>query len=207
MRFISLTILAGFIITASVVTFTAIFIYAKVKTTLHSLFGFSDLARLTQYTKDVEEQIANTPKSVSGMTSVYLPRIQADFPYLNWAEFQEMAADGVREYCKSQGYDALRIHRYAINDYKKSAGTCYVIIQYAAEYRKSSKLTQSRFNVTMSYVMDATLAGDSTSFALNCPNCGSPITMLGQKHCQYCGTAIIEVDRNVWNMQRVEELR
>ncbi len=206
MRIFSMMFLALFAIGAIALAFSIIFIYVKVKGTLQSLFGFSDLARLKAYTSDIEEQISNTPKSVSGMTSVFLPRLQADFPELNWMEFQEMAADEIRKYCDAKGYGNLRIHKYAINDYRKSSGTCYCILQYAAEYRNNGKLVQTRFNVTMTYVMDATLAGDSTSFAINCPNCGSPITMLGLKTCKYCGSAIIGVNRNVWNAQKVEEV-
>lgn len=38
-----------------------------------------------------EYEIENTPKSVNAMTSVYLPRIQADFPEFNYFEFKTKA--------------------------------------------------------------------------------------------------------------------
>ena len=33
---------------------------------------------------------------------------------------------------------------------------------------------------------------DKKVLGIHCPNCGSPITTLGQKSCSYCGQAILE---------------
>lgn len=40
---------------------------------------------------------------------------------------------------------------------------------------------------------------------LNCPNCGAPISTLGHKHCEYCGSPVIEYNINVWTFSNVEE--
>lgn len=42
----------------------------------------------------IEQQadlLAETPKSVAGMTKVYLPQIEEDFPEFNWAQFRQKA--------------------------------------------------------------------------------------------------------------------
>ena len=33
---------------------------------------------------------------------------------------------------------------------------------------------------------------DLKVLGIHCPNCGSPITSLGQKNCSYCGQLILE---------------
>ena len=51
--------------------------YKKAKNTMQNLFGTNNLGQLLN---ERNEEIANTPKSVSGMTAVYAPSIQNDFP-------------------------------------------------------------------------------------------------------------------------------
>ena len=41
--------------------------------------------------KAIEDEFENTPKSVSGMTSLCIPRIKADFPEFDWYEFRQRA--------------------------------------------------------------------------------------------------------------------
>lgn len=54
---------------------------------------FASLVKVLKGTdfSQVEAEIATTPKSVSGMTSLCLPRISADFPEFNWHEFKQKA--------------------------------------------------------------------------------------------------------------------
>jgi len=44
------------------------------------------------------------------------------------------------------------------------------------------------------------------ALAVTCPNCGAPIPMLGAKHCEYCGCAIIELNIHAWAFHHVEEI-
>ena len=43
------------------------------------------------------ELLAQTPKSVSAMTTVYLPRIQHDFPDFNYPDFRQRAENTLRD--------------------------------------------------------------------------------------------------------------
>lgn len=45
-----------------------------------------------------EERIAETPKSVSSMTSVYLPQIAKDFPEFSLEEFKKRSESSLREF-------------------------------------------------------------------------------------------------------------
>ena len=53
--------------------------------------GLRDVLRALNGTDltELETEIETTPKSVSGMTSLCLPRITADFPEFNWHEFKQ----------------------------------------------------------------------------------------------------------------------
>ena len=38
-----------------------------------------------------------------------------------------------------------------------------------------------------------------------CPNCGAPVKTLGEKFCQFCGTAIKEINIRSWKFNSVNE--
>lgn len=66
------------------------YLYYKVKKTVgdvsQAAFGTRSL---TKGLKRQSELLESTPKSVSGMTRIFLPQIQADFPEFNWPEFRQ----------------------------------------------------------------------------------------------------------------------
>lgn len=159
---------------------------------------------LKDFIETQEEQLENTPKSVSGMTSLYLPRLQADFPEMNWIELRSMAEKHLKGHMEKQQFDSPVIHESVLRDYRKQSGTCYVVIQSSVQYRKNDHKVQTRFNTTLVYVQDAALTRDS-AYSTNCPNCGAPIQKLGNKVCEYCGSAIVSVNRNVWTLDSIKE--
>ena len=57
----------------------------KLRNFSRSVFGTDSLA---QGLRSQQEDLANTPKSVSSMTRIYLPQIQKDFPEFNYEEFK-----------------------------------------------------------------------------------------------------------------------
>lgn len=68
------------------------------------------------------------------------------------------------------------------------------------------KKEQNRYNMELVYVQDLEKAGsNATAIGTTCPNCGAPITRLGSKFCEYCGTGIIPVDIRVWKLHRIEK--
>ena len=180
------------------------YFYGKIKRFARENFGTDKLDEIIQ---NQEEMMENTPKSVSGMTSLYLPRLQADFPELNWVEFKSMAEKHLLEYLKEQQFTDVLIHQTELRDYRKNSGTCYAILQSSVQYFKEAKKIQSRYNTTMAYVQDAQKAGYEHGFSMNCPNCGAPITSLGNRTCEYCGSVVREVNVRVWRLDKIEELK
>ncbi len=132
-------------------------------------------------------------------------------------QIQEQKRKGVRE-----AYRQVRIHQTEIARYQKEAGLCIIRLQSAVEYyyqeegaeersgssRQPSgpQKEQNRFNMELIYVQDISKAGDcATAIGATCPNCGAPVTRLGSKFCEYCGTGIIPIDIRVWKLHRIEK--
>ena len=65
-------------------------VVAKVSNIFKSVSPLIDAISKTDF-DGLESEIATTPKSVSGMTSLCIPRITKDFPEFNWYEFKQKA--------------------------------------------------------------------------------------------------------------------
>lgn len=126
---------------------------------------------------------------------------------------------------QSQGkhifYNDIVIYNTEISDYTKGNGLCIVKLQSAVGFinfmrdgsgntvrgSESSK-RQTVFESDYTYIQDADKlmkSGMHESFSLSCPNCGAPITNLGNKFCEYCGTGIKEININSWKFTNIEE--
>lgn len=199
--------------------------------------------------KKQEELISETPKSVSGMTKIYLPAIEKDFPEFSFAEFQKKSENRLKEVLaavekqdlaciggasaelkrqvrlwieddRRQGireqYQNIRIHQTAISRYEKKAGSCAVTFQSAVEYKTARwkeqeekpelKKIQTRYDMEWVYIQDVEkLPENVKSVAVNCPNCGAPVTNLGAKFCEYCGSAMELLSTRVWSLDHIKE--
>lgn len=191
----------GFLVLAGML----LFLYMKAKHFAKEAFGTDNLKEIIQ---TQEEQLEHTPKSVSGMTSLYLPRLQADFPELNWIEFKSDAEKHLMNYLKNeQKVTSPLIHQTELRDYRKNSGTCYVIFESSVQFLQSTKKIQTRFHTVMAYIQDASQMGYEAAFSMNCPNCGAPVVQLGNKKiCEYCGSDIVAVNTRIWSLDRIEEV-
>ncbi len=275
-----------------------------------AMFGTPSLAEGLERQADI---LAETPKSVSGMTKLCLPQIEADFPEFHWAQWKQMCENMLKAYLEAlssqnvtaleggslgkpweqnssdqmltangkgskmsvsavseelrkqvelriedqrrrgvrESYRQVRIHQTEISRYQKEAGMCIIKLQSAVEYyyeeikkeeepgngagswwvnesrnesRRSGKAEgarqrgnkkseiqdkirkeQTRYNMELIYIQDLSKIKDlATAIGVTCPNCGAPITRLGSKFCEYCGTGVMPVDVRVWKLHRVE---
>lgn len=217
-----------------------------------SAFGTSDIR---QGFKQVEQEYATTPKSVSAMTSLYLPKIKKDFPEFQYDEMKvraenlltsyllaidgmsagrlkegnkelkdqlEMRISMLRGAGERESFKNIRLHRTEIADYKKRNGRCIITFQTSVQYYHVKKdengkllegrddlLTQSKYNTDVIYIQDRELLEDERdlSLGLNCPNCGAPISGVGSKVCEYCGTPVVELNIYAWTFSSVTEVR
>lgn len=110
--------------------------------------------------------------------------------------------------------EKVTIHRTEIARYTKVDGTCCIgfesavgYVQYvknpAGEVIKGTleRTTQTVYKVELAYIQDAEKAQALTSghsLGLNCPNCGAPVTTLGNKVCAFCGSAVVGLNIHTW---------
>lgn len=231
----------------------------QVRLVSKAIFGTPSLKEGLEHQADI---LAETPKSVSGMTKLCLPQIESDFPEFHWAQWKQRCENLLKAYfaalenqdisrleesseeLKRQTvheiedqnrrgvrvcYRQVRIHQTEIARYQKEAGLCLIKLQSAVEYyyeeksasgeeeeeRKGKggkkqpqgpKRQQNRYNMELVYIQDLSKVGDyATALGATCPNCGAPITRLGSKFCEYCGTGVIPIDIRVWKLHRIEK--
>lgn len=199
----------------------------------------------------VEEEYSSTPKSVSAMTNLCLPKIKREFPEFQYDEMKVRAENVLTSYLmavsagnagllkegsrelkdklemhismlKGRGeketFENIKLHRTEIADYKKRNGRCIITFQISLQYKHTVRreggevisgspdmLTQSRYNVELVYIQDRELVEDERdlSLGINCPNCGAPVSGLGNKVCEYCGTPIVELNIYAWTFHNV----
>lgn len=229
--------------------------YYAYRTVKNKIRNFSQMAFGTDSLQEgfgkVEAEYAATPKSVSGATSMYLPRIIRDFPDFHYDEMKERAENVLISYLRSidaedaslltegtkelkdqlgmqismlrsetarEHFESPHIHRTEIYQYRKAKGRCSVVFQTAIEYfyyrEKAGTLadgsrdtrTQARYNVECMYIQDRDMVEnlDDASLALNCPNCGAPLSGVGARVCAYCDTPIQEFNIRSWNFSDVK---
>ena len=161
---------------------------------------------LVRSAQNGELQQEEQPKSLGGMTSIYLPQILRDFPEFNWEEMREMVERAVKEYLGQ--IPDVRIHRTVISGYQKHGGNSTVICETAAQYTCKEQSGEPAHTVQTACVTELVYTYDQsknpeTAAAITCPNCGAPVRMLGIKQCEYCGS-ILKVDNlEIWKVNRV----
>lgn len=165
----------GLIITLIIIVLLIflVFIFVKVKLSsfLKANFDTSSLAEAFNRT-DLEAQ--ETPRSLSSMESIYLPKIKKDFPNLNINELRAQTESVIlrsfeaieerdksvfRQYDKINAfinsritdakekdlhYSSVIIHRTVLNRYEKSGGIASLYFQSSFEYVKKEGSEKSR---------------------------------------------------------------
>lgn len=201
--------------------------------------------------KLIEEEYASTPKSISAMTSLYLPKIAKDFPQFEYYEMRGRAENVLNSYLeaidehrteilqdaneqlrrkledyllamddagKREHFEQKKVHQIEIADYQKRNGRCIITFQAAIQYYyyvldknetiiagSKDRLTQAKYNIDMIYIQNQEQVdnGFDLSLGINCPNCGAPISGLGSKICEYCGTPVVELNIHAWSFSDI----
>ncbi len=114
-------------------------------------------------------------------------------------------------------YRDIIFHEFAIKDYTKEQGVATVTISTTLEYyyKKTNNgnvviddryKKQTRYACKFIYIYNESLFKDYEKVIVtNCPNCGAVIKGLGHKYCEYCGTAIKEINLKAWTFSNYEE--
>lgn len=227
-----------------------LYVRHKAKEFSRTIFGTEDLS---DGIRQMKREYASTPKSVSGMTNLLLPKIVSDFPDFEYDEMKERAENTLTQYLRAvtqkntavltdgntelkqqlenhiqmlsikglwEHFDQIKIHRTEIHQYKKANGRCIITFQSALECfhyitdtssviegSKEYKY-QTKYNTDLIYIQDRNLLENELDHALgiNCPNCGAPLSSLGAKKCEYCGTPVIEINIHAWSFSDIKEM-
>lgn len=196
-------------------------------------------------------RLKETPKSVSAMTRLELPRIEKDFPEFSWPEWRQRSENILKgyfeavehkdlSYLKDAGYglkeqvrlaiqdayerditekfDAVKVHCCEIARYQREPFLCRVAVQLSVEYLHSlddkgiykvleNEKEQHRYELEIVYVQDVSVIGTTDmGVGINCPNCGAPVSSLGDKVCAYCSTEIEPINIRVWTANKISEV-
>ncbi len=115
-KMVGIIVILVLAVTLMIMIFVAVYkVTKKVKEFSRLAFGTENLA---EGIKKTELEYANTPKTVSGATKVYLPQIMRDFPEFHLQEMRERAENVLRSYLRciheenssflTEGTDELR---------------------------------------------------------------------------------------------------
>ena len=160
MKYIFIPFLIVFILAVTIIVITLVIIY-KSKKFLKEYFNTSSFREAFE---NSEKEASETPKSVSSLDSIYLDKIEKDFPELNINELKSdserviidtlnaiekkdkegmLASAKVNSYIKSKIddlkddnviYDDIKIHKTVINHYDKNASVATISLASAVEY-------------------------------------------------------------------------
>lgn len=116
-------------------------------------------------------------------------------------------------------FDNVVIHDTQIARYIKDGATVTIVFVSSVGYLTYAQdeqgnvvfgdkeiKTQTVYETELLYVQDADkVSNPADAIGINCPNCGAPIKNLGEKFCEYCGTAITEINIRSWKFNSVKE--
>jgi len=130
-----------------------------------------------------------------------------------------MRIESLRNLGQKEHFQNIKIHRTEISQYRKTKGRCSVVLQSSVEYihyvekdgaiqkGRNDIREQSKYDIEVIYIQDRELVEnhDDAGLAMNCPNCGAPLPMLGAKVCKYCDSPVVEFNIRTWNFSSVKE--
>ena len=115
-------------------------------------------------------------------------------------------------------FSDIEIHQTEISNYYKGQGKCVITIQSAVGYLHykvqdgkvvkgdKNRKTQTKYNIELVYIQDKDVAKFDNAVGTVCPSCGAPVTTLGAKYCEYCGTGIVPLNIKVWSLHKFYEV-
>lgn len=198
-------------------------IVSKIRHLSRTLFGTSSLIEGIQGVKEDQEQMRETPRSLlrnyfSAVESKRLGVISEEVTP-NFTNYVQGIIDQLSSVANTQHYEDVNIYDVQIARYIKNGATVTILFEASVGYFSyvtdmNNEVTfgsrenrmQTIYEVGLMYVQDADrLHNRATALGVNCPNCGAPVKTLGEKFCQFCGTAIKEINIRSWKFNSVNE--
>lgn len=166
--------------------------------------------------KNATDEVENTPKSLSGVEGIHMPKIKADFPefdlplvksYVKSFALDYFAAMTAGEVVRSKfekncshqlidmmiaqannktKYEQPKVHKVVVSDYRKSTYDVTVVFELAVEYRYNGKSQPSQYKYEVNYTYFLEDGAHQELSSMKCPHCGAPIEKVDRSSCPYC---------------------
>lgn len=199
--------LGGVLAVGITIAILAHIIHNKIKKMSRKVNEFSQMAfgtdSLMEGFKKAELEAQQTPKSLSGMDTIVLPRIKKDFPDFNVDVAKNHIRTELKKYLATK--QSVRIHNVVIRDYKKHKYESVIVMQAAAEYIENSVKKQKRYNFNYVYALAQSQLAEDSKITAVCPNCGGAIENTSLGHCEYCGVQLIDIIERNWVVKDIVE--
>lgn len=187
---IVLDFMGGFLAVGLGIAAVCFYLRKKVRRFSRDVFGNPDiLEALTE----IDSVADNSPRSLNGCDSLLMPKILQDFPDFD----KTLAMTYIRDHLKKCFGEnpGFTIHRIVIARYLPSAVQKTIIFQAAASWKDGNQTLQKRYDIHYTFLLST---ADET-MAANCPNCGGALGY-GITVCPYCGSRVINVLGNTWQV-------
>jgi len=174
------------------------------------------ISQLDDIIRDVHLDEEDTPKSLSSMDSIYLKKIEKDFPNIDISKLKRKAetvlmdiyhsiekgdismfngkikAFAEEEILNHNSISDLKIHNTVISRYYKNNNKATISFSIAYQYylfkNGCKKKIQDRVREEFVYSLELEEKSSSSILDYHCPNCGSPFSSIDDDSCVYCGS-------------------
>jgi hypothetical protein len=103
-------------------------------------------------------------------------------------------------------YNNPRTHKIVISDYRRTGEDAVITFQAAVEYERNKKaLAQYVYEIKYVYYLAENADGENVS--LQCEYCGAPISTVGAKVCEFCGSEIFASVERTWKINKIYKAR
>ncbi|MCM1371139.1 MAG: hypothetical protein NC181_04565 [Clostridium sp.] len=212
-----------FLVIFLVIILIVLGIIIYIKRTFKSIFGNSNIKQIIN---DLELENQNTPKTLFGLESVYLPQVKKDFPDLNINELKSLAEEKIIKCLsstsaeaeenekikyfinerKNKDYSLVKVHKTTLNKYQNDLSVATIDFQTSLEYVYNGKKIQTRYETEFIHVLDLEKFNSNEMIVtINCPNCGAPIKNFKETFCEYCNCGIIDIVKKIWIFNNIRE--
>ena len=219
----TLLLWAGGICALSILSYRAIKVVRRSRKWLHELVGAIQTA---------EQEAEVRPKSLASMERLLLPDVRRDFPeydarlmarrveqdalcyYRSLQKKQVLFGEtqGVYSFLQRMEEAVLRngeeiahphVHKAVLCNYSGEGMQRFVTYQAACQYQnRAGKTVQVRLELT--YIAAGKADIEQNISVYQCPNCGAPISSIGRKVCEYCGTELYPAAPLSWMLFRID---
>lgn len=176
---------------------------------------------LAEFIQRSENQLKACLAAVEMQDTSCLKQASEDLRNQTGLRIEDDKRRGVREH-----FQKITVHRTEIARYQKREGCCVITLQSAVGYEyweevlkeegsgkenkkspfEEPRMRQTRYNMEFMYIQDREkLQPGQTAAAVTCPQCGAPVSRLGSKFCEYCGSGIEPINIRVWSLNRIQE--